>query len=162
MIPSTTKNIFISFLFMLLALLFLLFVGFYHQKNIAKNGEYHTSLYVINSGGVSKLRIVAHIERDRFLTTTYLSSPALRGVAKFISKGKFIKSDEIGSYVYHYKLTQVGNTEVIDPNNAEVYLNMIGRAGLPKEEKIMMLYNSNEFNIFDMMRYGNVLMYAKK
>lgn len=155
----TKKNI-ISFMFLLSACLF--FLNSLKENHIAMNGEYHASIYIINKKNTSELRVSAHIEKDDFVTTTYVSSPALKGIAKFISKGTFMEHDGNGNYIYRYELTQVGNVDVIDTHNAEVYLGMVGRSGLPKEEKIKMLYHSNTIDIFDTMRGGNIVMYVKK
>lgn len=139
---------------------FLFYSFMYESEYISQSGEYHASLYVINDD-VVKIRIVSHVENNNFVTHTYLSSPWLSNTATFLSKGSFIDRGRDGKLTYSYSMSLTDPTEIINPEEARIYMELVARLGLPMKERINILYHNNQITVFDMMRNSNVIMYEK-
>ncbi|MGL4614026.1 MAG: hypothetical protein ACRCVV_09035 [Shewanella sp.] len=141
---------------------FLFCAVMYQNMYISQSGEYHASLHVINNNDVVKMRIVSHVENNDFVTHTYLTSPGLSSTATFLSKGSFIDREGNGKLTYLYSMSLIESTEIVNPEEARIYMDLVARLGLPIEESIDILYHNNEITVFDMMRNNSVIMYEKE
>lgn len=145
----------------ILSCAFLFYTAMHENKYISQSGGYHASLYVINDD-VVKMRIVSHVENNDFVSHTYLTSPWLSNTATFLSKGSFIDRERDGRLTYSYSMSLMDPTEIVNPEEARIYMDLVARLGLPMEEHIDILYHDDKITVFDMMRNGNVIMYEKE
>ena len=132
----------------------------YVKQSLTKDGEYQASLYFIGNN-ISHMHIVTHMKKSDFITHTYLKSASLSEAAVFVSKGYFMDDDADGNYTFRYTMEESNTPTVLDPSKARFYIGMVGRAGLPLEESIKLIYHNNRISIFDMKRNNNVIMYIK-
>lgn len=138
----------------------LLFVSkYYADSQLTQKGEYRASLYIINDH-TTRVDISSNIDKNNFVSYSYLSAPGLESTAVFISKGEFI-DDSVDSYTLRYNMTQLERPRVINTEKASLYINMVGRLDHVIEEDIKMIYHFGNITIFDMNRNNNIITYLR-
>jgi hypothetical protein len=133
----------------------------YANEQLAEDGEYHASHYIINEY-VTHFRIATNVKGNRFVTHTYLSSPSLNETASFITEGVFLDDNKNGGYATEYIMRQDNKPKVVDQNLADAYINMTSRVGMVVGDDIETLYHSKDFNVIDMGRNNNIIMFSKR
>lgn len=133
----------------------------YANKRLAKDGQYYASHYVIDKK-ITHFRISTTIKGNRFITHTHLWSEGLDKVAFFISDGFFLNDNENGEYETEYVMRRGNEPQVINENLAGPYINMSSRIGMLVNDKITILYHTSDFNVIDMGRNSNIIIFAKR
>lgn len=133
----------------------------YANEKLTQDGEYHASHYIV-SEYITHFSIVTNIKRNKFVSHTYLSSPGLNKAASFISEGIFLNDDRIGWYAAEYIVREDNKPQIIDQDLAIPYIGMTGRVGMVINDNIETLYHSKNFNIVDMGRNNNIIMFSKR
>lgn len=138
----------------------LVFSHLYTSASLTEDGEYQASLYHFGKN-LSSLHIVTNLKDNDFVTHSYLNSPELHEPATFVSKGRFIDSNNNGMYSIEYSVKIDNTPEVLRPDQARLFFGMIGRVGLPSEDEIRLIFHNDKISIFDMKRNGSIIMYLK-
>ncbi|WP_429234496.1 hypothetical protein [Aeromonas salmonicida] len=131
------------------------------KQQLTIDGEYQASVYFIGANTTS-IQITTNMQESKFVTHSYVKSPALSEAAVFVSRGYFVDDDIDGNYRFHYIMEEDNSPTIIEPSKANFYLGMVGRVGLPLEEDITLLYHNDKISIFDMNRNNSVIMFSKK
>lgn len=147
----------ISFLF---SLSLLISTEYYVKSKLTEKGEYRASLYLINEH-TTKVDISSSVDKNHFVSHSYISTPGLQTTAVFKSNGVFI-AKKFDTYTIRYNMTQLDRPKITSTENANLYINMIGRLGHVIEEDIKMIYHSGNVTIFDMNRNNSVILYLRK
>lgn len=149
-----------ALILLMLSISFFIASRCYVSISLTQKGEYRAKLYVINDY-TSRLDITSNINKSDFISHSYLSSPGLSNVVEFISKGSFVDDDNKGGYAINYTMKRASKVTVLDINKANLYIDMASRVGKPIDEKIKLIYQSNNISVFDINRNNNIIMYMK-
>lgn len=134
---------------------------FGNGNSVTRDGEYQSKVYILNKNATS-LNIITKVQSDKFVTRSYLNTPAISGTAIFLSEGRFTHGDAVGKFKYVYTMSELERPNILDANNADFYIGMAGRVGLPLEDEVEVIYSNSRITILDMHRNSNVITFIKE